>query len=375
MAALFVVSLGFVLYTYVAYPLWIGFLALRAPRGETPEPLCWPALAVLVPAYNEGRCIAEKINNILASDYPAPLRIVVVCDGQGDDTAERARAAGGDRVEVVVLAQRRGKMAAINRGFELIDEEVVILTDADTLFAPDAVRHLVTPLADPRVGAVSGSVALVDETTGFAKGLGMYQRYECWLRRNESASGSAIGVSGALFAMRRTCFRALPEDTILDDVALPFEAMRRGFTIKYEGSARAFERASGNPRQEYARKRRTLAGNVQLLARYADLLLPLHHGVSLRFWSHKVFRLIVPYALFGIFIGSFGLSGQVLVAALTLQTVFYGLALLAATFPARRVLSSLGSLPYAFCTLNWAAVAGAYAYLSEQQKGAWERGK
>ncbi len=375
MVALFIISLGFVLYTYVIYPLSIALVARQAQRRRPPQPMSWPALVVLVPAYNEGRCIADKIRNILVSDYPAPLRIVVVCDGQGDDTAEQARAAGNDRVEVAVLVERRGKMAAINRGFELIDEEVIVLTDADTLFAPDAIRHLVIPLADPRVGAVSGSVTLVDETTGFAKGLGMYQRYECWLRRNESASGSAIGVSGALFALRRACVRTLPEDTILDDVALPFEAVRRGYMVKYEARARAFEPANGDPGQEYARKRRTLAGNVQLMARYWDLLLPLHRGIAARFWSHKVFRLIVPYALFGIFIGSFGLSGQVMVTALALQVGFYGLALLAAVFPARSALSLVVSLPYAFCTLNWAAVTGAYVYLSERQKGAWERGK
>ncbi|MHB1950470.1 MAG: glycosyltransferase family 2 protein [Acidiferrobacteraceae bacterium] len=373
MAELFVISLAFVVYTYVGYPVWIALLAFGAREDAAHDPRSWPVLAVLVPAYNEGRCIGDKIRNVLASDYPGPLRIVVVCDGRGDDTAEQAKRAGGSRVTVEVLAQRRGKMAAINRGMELVDEPVVILTDADTRFAPDALRRLVARFSDPRVGAVSGSVALVDGSTGFARDLGIYQRYECWLRRNESASGSAVGVSGALFAVRRRCFRELPEDTILDDVAMPFEAVRRGYRVLYESGARAFEQASDRPGQEYARKRRTLAGNVQLMARYRDLLLPLHRGIAFRFWSHKVFRLLVPYALLGILVGSFGLPGEARTLSLASQGVFYGLALLVAVVPAGRGLSSLWVFPYTFCTLNWAAVTGACVYLRARQKGAWER--
>ncbi|HET9122578.1 MAG TPA: glycosyltransferase family 2 protein, partial [Acidiferrobacteraceae bacterium] len=257
-------------------------------------------------------------------------------------------------------------------GMRELREPMVVLTDAQELFAPDAIRLLIERLFDPRVGAVSGAVRMIDAHTGFSRNLGAHWTYECWLRRNESASGSTMGASGAIYAIRRSCFRSLPEDTILDDVAVPFEILRQGYLVKYEPRALAFEYATADAGQEYARKRRTLAGNYQLISRYRDLLW--HRQAAFRFWSHKVFRLLVPYALLGAFIGTFGLPPVLLQLSLGAHIVFYGLALLA-FIARRRIRLSLLSFPYTFCVLNWAAIAGSYDYLSGRQRGLWERSK
>lgn len=372
MDSVFVMSVGFILYTYLGYPVLMALLA-RLFRARVPDPAGYPPVAVLIPAYNEGQCIAEKLRNTLESDYPGPLRVIVVCDGVCDDTAAQVQSLGDARITLVVLPVRGGKMNAINRGMERVYEPVVVLTDAQELFARDAIRRLAQHFGDPRTGAVSGTVQQIDPRTGFARGLGAYWRYESWIRRCESVSGSTMGASGAIYALRRECFHPLPADTILDDVAIPFAALRRGYLIRYEPRAMAFEHATGEAGQEFARKRRTLAGNYQLIARHLDLLLPCYRGVAFRFWSHKVFRLLVPYALIGALAGAFWLPAPARWLVLGLQLSFYGLA--AASVVAARPRSTLLSLPYAFCVLNWAAVAGSYYWLTGRQGGVWERAK
>ena len=332
----------------------------------------YPPVAVLVPAFNEATTIGAKLRNLSSSTYPGPLRVVVVSDGSVDETVARVRELRDPRVTLVISPMRRGKMGALNLGMREIHESVVVLTDAQELFAPDAIRLLVEGLADPRVGVVSGAVQMIDTHTGFSQNLGAYWTYECWLRRNESCCGSTMGASGAIYAIRRACFRSLPEDTILDDVALPFEVLRQGYLVKSAPGAVAFEYATTEPGQEYARKRRTLAGNYQLISRYRDLLW--RRDVAFQFWSHKVFRLLVPYAMVGAFAGTFGLPPVLLGLSLAAHILFYGLALFAVV--ARRPIRvPVLSFPYTFCVLNFAAIAGSYDYLSGRQRGLWERSK
>ncbi|HLQ24651.1 MAG TPA: glycosyltransferase family 2 protein [Acidiferrobacterales bacterium] len=373
---LFVLSLGFILYTYLIYPgliVLIGYCVGR--RGASDSIAPQPAVAMIIPAYNEAACIAEKIRNVLNSSYPRHLlRVVVVSDGSTDGTALQAKLIADARVQVVEIAQRQGKVKAINTVISMVNEPVLILTDAAEMFDPHAISYLVGNFADPGVGAVSGELEFIDAHTGFSRNIGLYWRYERKIRIAESRVGSIVGVTGAIYAIRRECFRTLPADTILDDVAIPFEAIRQGYRVHYEPRARAYAQATPDITQEFLRKRRTLAGNYQLISRYFDLLIPFNGPIALQFLSHKVFRLLVPYALLGMFISSWFLAEPFKSVLLASQFVFYSSAIVAFRF-GKRVRLSIFTLPYTFCALNWAAVAGCYYYFSGIQTAKWEKVK
>ncbi len=371
----FLASVGFIGYTYALYPALVLFLARWSQRSPAAELAVPPPTTVIIPAFNEQEIIARKIENVLASDYPPTLlRIVVVSDGSTDNTAARARAVGAERVEVIERADRGGKIAAINCAMQTITDPVVVLTDAGEMFDTAAIRRLVERLADPAVGAVSGELDLIPAESGFSRNLAMYWRYETAIRSAESEIGSVMGVTGAIYALRRECFVPLPADTILDDVAIPFEIIRQGYRVKYEPRAQAYEHATVDAQGEFERKRRTLAGNYQLIVRYTDLLNPLRSSVAIQLWSHKVFRLLVPYALIVAFIASWYLPAAWRTPILMLQAGFYGLALMVPILGSR-LRTRLVSLPYAFCALNCAAVAGFFYYLSGRQTAKWEKVK
>jgi cellulose synthase/poly-beta-1,6-N-acetylglucosamine synthase-like glycosyltransferase len=196
-------------------------------------------------------------------------------------------------------------------------------------------------MADPRVGGVSGELLLDcesgDDGSTIGEGVGLYWRYEKWLRRHESAIGSILGSTGAIYALRRDLWRPLPADTLLDDVLAPMRAVLSGARVVFEGTARAYDRVSTGAPAEFRRKTRTLAGNYQLLRLEPRLLVPMANPVWIQFVSHKLGRLIVPYALCVILVSSAALAGThwTYAVALVGQLAFYGLALYGAVLERR----------------------------------------
>ena len=205
-----------------------------------------------------------------------------------------------------------GKARALNAGVAAARHEVLIFTDARQAFADDALRALVAPLADPQVGGVSGELLLDSESgagdSTIGEGVGAYWRYEKWLRRHESLIGSIVGSTGAIHALRRSSWLALPDDTILDDVLAPMRTVLSGARVIFEGSARAYDRTATTADAEFRRKTRTLAGNYQLLMLEPRVLLPVINPVWFQFVSHKLGRLIVPYALIALLVSSAALA-------------------------------------------------------------------
>lgn len=369
-------ALAFIVYTYVVYPALVALLARWSGSSHAvAPPAVWPSVTVIVPAHNEERHIRSKIENILASDYsPDRLRIIVVSDGSSDRTVEEARAVGDSRVRIITQPARRGKVAAIKSAVAVTVDPILVMTDASEHFEPDAIRRLVTALNDSVVGAVSGELKFIDAATGVAKNLGLYWRYEKGIREAESRIGSVVGVTGSIYAIRRDCFVRVPNDTLLDDVAIPFEVVRQGYRVAFESRAVAYEVATAEMGHEFARKRRTLAGNYQLLLRYRDLANPLNSPIAIQFLSHKVFRLLVPYALVAVFVSTWLLPAPWDIMLGAAQIAFYGLAL-AAHLLRDRARGALFTFPLTFCALNLAAVAGLYAFLSGQQAVEWEKVK
>jgi len=351
MEALFWMSIAFVLYVYAGYPallaVWARTVANRGSRiahrevggGARHSRLTihdsrFPAVSVIIAARNEARRLPARIDNILASDYPSDrIEIIVASDGSADDTPD-ALAPYRDRVRLLELPAR-GKASALNAAVLHARHSLLIFADARQRFAPDAIRRFVAAFSDPRIGAVSGELIIDCETGGDAAdrssigdGVGAYWKYEKWLRRREATIESTVGVTGAAYAMRRWLWQPLPGDAILDDVLGPMRLVQRGYRVIFEPAARAFDRAATDASAELRRKIRTLAGNFQLLRYEPGVLVPGRNPVWLQFMSHKLARLMVPYALMAAFVSNAFLlrSSAIYALAFAGQVAFYGLA-------------------------------------------------
>jgi cellulose synthase/poly-beta-1,6-N-acetylglucosamine synthase-like glycosyltransferase len=329
MEAIFWVSVAVVLYVYVGYPLVLLVWSRLAPRPVHPH-AGEPPVSVVIAVRDEAEALERKIANLRSLDYPTTrLQIVIVSDGLHPSTAEVLRRHAGLITAIVI--PRGGKARALNAGVEAAAHDILVFADVRQRFDRQALHGLVAPLADPTVGGVSGELMLDAELGGsgadIGEGIGGYWRYEKWLRRQESLIGSTMGATGAIYALRRSLWKPLPADTILDDVLAPMRAVLAASRVVFASDARAFDPAASSA-VELRRKIRTLAGNYQILALEPRLLIPLINPVWIQYMSHKVGRLLVPYALFAILAVSVLLARRSPFYALALaaQVGFYGLA-------------------------------------------------
>ncbi|PWU24484.1 MAG: glycosyltransferase family 2 protein [Candidatus Rokuibacteriota bacterium] len=362
-------------YAYVGYPALIWALA-RFRSARVRRTLDEPLVSVLVVAHNEAAQISGRIENLLALDYPADrLEIVLASDGSTDATVELARAWEPAGVSVTAFEARRGKAAVLNDLVLKARGEIAVLADARQRFDPGAIRALVQPFGDPRVGAVSGELVLTTgpEGTAVGHGVGFYWRYEKFIRRHESDVDSTIGVTGAVYAIRRDLFEPIAEDTILDDVLIPLQLSRRGYRVLFEPAARAWDRAPASAREEFARKVRTLAGNFQLFARERWLLVPARNRLWLQVVSHKGVRLLAPLFHAAAFLATLPLTSAASRCFLLAQVAFYTAALGGYVFRNAKRRTPLLALPYVVCLLNWATVVGFVRFMTGRQRVTWER--
>jgi cellulose synthase/poly-beta-1,6-N-acetylglucosamine synthase-like glycosyltransferase len=319
-----------VAYVYVGYPAVLYVWSRLAPKPVHPE-AAEPPVSVIVAVRGEAQSLERKIENLRSLDYPASLlQIVIVSDGLHHGTAAVLRRHAAD-VDAVYV-RRGGKARALNAGVEAARHDILVFADVRQVFDRQALKGLVAPLADPTVGGVSGELMLAAETVDgepvdIGEGLGGYWKYEKWLRRQESLIGSTMGATGAIYALRRTFWKPLPADTILDDVLAPMRAVLAASRVVFSSEALAFDPVAPAD-VELKRKIRTLAGNYQILALEPRLLVPLLNPVWLQYMSHKVGRLLVPYALVGLLIASAFLVpvSKFYALAFTGQVLFYVLA-------------------------------------------------
>ncbi len=295
---LFFLSCLLLFYTVVGYPLLIWLRSVFAPLPVVAEEIM-PPISVILCIRNEARIIGERIVNLLEMDYPRQLlEIIVVSDGSTD---------GGDKIvesfvdRGVILVRNKtslGKAVALNIGIEAATHEMLLLCDARQRFAPDVAKRLIGLLACPGIGAVSGRLVLQSTPSVSAvKGVGIYWNYEVWLRKMESGSGSVIGVTGAIYALRKSFYSPIPAGTVLDDVLIPMQVIMEGGRVLYDDGARAYDNRETSAAGEMARKVRTLYGNLQLFTLCRQLFFPWKNPAWFRFISHKMMRLLLPFFL------------------------------------------------------------------------------
>lgn len=371
MKALFWISVIFTFYTYVGYPLLLALLARLFPQIVRRGDFC-PAVSVVLAASNEERTIGNRLENLLAQDYPESLyEIIVVSDGSSDMTNEIVASFADRKVILIPLSERVGKAAALNHGVSVASGDIIVFADARQTFAIDAVRCLAANFADTNVGCVSGQLILQDSAgSGIRAEMGAYWRYETAIRKLESVSGSLVGATGAIYAIRNALYQPQPGGTILDDVLTPMNISLQGYRVVFDGAAIAFDEVSKDIDQEWKRKVRTLTGNWQLLSFAPFLLVPWRCPLWWRFLSHKIFRLLVPFALPGIFIACLEAEGMVYRAALFAQLTLYLSALAGFAIPGLRRLR-LVNISYFFFVMNAGAVVGFWRWLSGKCDAIW----
>jgi len=387
MKYVFWIAAALIGYSYLGYPAWLWLRSRWSPRPVRRgfvESTAAPAVSAVMVVRNEEAVIARKLENLLTLDYPeAKLDVIVVSDGSSDRTPAiladyardpRLRVDARTRVRTLLKPVSQGKAAGLNDGIKLAAGEVLLFTDARQQIESGALRLLIENFADSEVGAASGELMLGDRASGeTGKGMGLYWRMEKKIRELESASGSVAGATGAIYCARRSLLDAspLPEGTILDDVLLPMQIVRKGFRVIFDARARAWDSPDLGESREFSRKVRTLSGNYQLL-QLAPWLLSSQNAIRFEFASHKLSRLAVPFALMALLIASMFLPQPLYRAALVAQLAFYALSLVALAGLKIGPLSRIADPARTFVVLNFAAMV-AFINFVAGRKAVWVR--
>ena len=374
MKGVFWISLALIAYTYLGYPLWL-WIRSRWRHNPVRSAPHIPFVSIIMVVRNEEKVLPAKLQNLLNLNYPSDsLEIVVVSDASGDRTNQiLSEHVTNPRLRVVFNPQQRGKAAGLNNAMSIARGEVVVFTDARQQIERDAIRILLENFADPNVGSASGELMLGDAESGESeRGMGVYWRIEKMVRELESAAGSVVGATGAIYAVRRKLLVNLPAETILDDVYIPMHVARTGARVIFDPRSRAWDSPDQGTAREFTRKVRTLSGNYQLL-QIAPWLLTSANPLRFQFVSHKLLRLVVPFALLAMLLASTLAHGTFYRGAAILQFAFYALSFLGlAHFLPRGPLARVADAARTFMLLNTAA-AVAFANFVVGRKAVWSR--
>jgi biofilm PGA synthesis N-glycosyltransferase PgaC len=369
---LFWISLFIIFYAYAGYPLFL-WISSRLRHIEVRKGHLEQSVSVILAVFNEETRIGKRLENLLQQDYPKEkLEIIVVSDGSSDGTCAIVRSFAGSGVRFLDLGVRRGKALALNAGVAAAEGEIIVFADARQRFEQNAISRLVANFSDPGVGCVSGELLFMRDDTSLIKAeMGAYWSYEKWVRKMESATGSVVGATGAIYAIRRALYRPLPSDTILDDVLTPLTIVAQSYRCIFDGSAKAYDILSKDAAQEWRRKVRTLAGNWQLLSLRPELLLPWRNPLWGRFISHKIMRIVVPFALLtAMGSGLFFEDGFYRAVSLAFALLCLSAAISAFSPSVRTV--KLTSVNFFFMTMNVAALAGFWFWITGRCDNLWQ---
>jgi poly-beta-1,6-N-acetyl-D-glucosamine synthase len=348
---IFLFSAAFILYVLFGYPLLLHAAARWGTRPVARRAE-FRTVTVLLSVYNGEKWIREKLRSLLALDYPHDrMQILVVSDGSSDGTDEIVREFVAEGVELMALP-RNGKAAALNAGMAHARGDILFFTDVRQPLDPGCLKSLVSCLGDPQVGAACGHVLFLGDATGAH--MGLYWRYEKWIRNNQTRLGSIQAGTGCIYVLRRELAAPLPSDTLLDDSYLPLAACLRGYRFILDPGAIAYEYPTSLD-TEFRRKVRTLAGIYQLIGFFPALLGPANR-MWIHFVSYKLGRLLLPFAMLLLAASSFGLPTPWESVALSGQALFYALAAIDAWIPAKFPLKRLSSVIHTFVVLMLASL-------------------
>jgi len=384
----FWLSVLLIAYTYFLYPLllfctytvaqiksdwrYINNRQNRRPSSLTTAEL--PRVTVVIPAYNEQASLSAKLQNLADLDYPGDkLEVIFVSDGSIDATNDILNKVWSPNVNKLFLPRRMGKCVALNEAFQRASGSVVILSDATTLFASDAISKLVRHFADPGVGVVSGSLRF-EGTSESKRTEGVYWRYESMLRLMEARLGATLTASGAIYAVRKECKEPLAPDALIEDFVVPMTARRHGYSVLYDPEAIATEFAAASVTGEFRRRVRIAMGSFKNLLRF--LRTPLSGFTAVAFFSHKLLRWMVPFLLIVAFVSNSLMLRRPLYPALFIgQCLFYIWAFLGFVFHERMQRVRFVLLPYFLFSMNLAFLLGFLRVVFGRTQATWEQAR
>lgn len=386
MIAIFWICVFIIFYTYVGYGILLYLLvkirqAIKGKRPVNNNLKNLPSVTLIIAAYNEEHIIDKKIKNTLTLNYPADkIKYLFITDGSTDGTPNEV--AKYDRIKLMHSPERSGKINAVHRAMKEVTTEVAIFTDANTFLNKEALINIARHYKDERVGAVSGEKRVeITDVSDATAGEGFYWKYESALKKLDSQLFSVVGAAGELFSIRTRLYEPVPADTILDDFMISLLIAAKGYRIVYEPDAFALESSSANTLEELKRKVRIAAGGIQSILRLRTLLNPFKFPVlSFQYISHRVLRwTITPLCMIIAFILNFVIlfysPAYVYKLMYLAQLFIYTAALFGWLFERKEIKVKVLFIPFYFCMMNYAVLAGIVKFASNKQSAAWDKAR
>ncbi|MGD1018504.1 MAG: glycosyltransferase family 2 protein [Verrucomicrobiia bacterium] len=366
----FIVSATAIVWSYAIYPLLLALVPTRR-HEQAGDSRDWPSVSVLISVYNEEKHIVTRIENLLALDYPHDkLEILIGSDGSTDRTNELVETFPDARVRLHAFEQRGGKPSVLNRLVPQARSELLVFSDANAMFSPDALRKLARHFANPQIDGVCGKLVFHGDNSETDEG--PYWKLETYLKTRESTLDSCLGANGAIYAIRKSCWPRIPDNTFVDDFVIGMRVRESGHRVIYDTEAVASEELPQSVGHEMTRRIRIGAGDFQALFLCWRSLLPWRGFYSIAFWSHKVLRWFAPFLMIAALVSNAALLPRPLFAVLlALQLAFYSLAFFGAFIRRRKIV--LFSAPYYFVTINLALLLGFFRFVTGTQQAAWKR--
>lgn len=377
MVLVFWCSIALLIYVYAGFAVIVilaGAILNRTVRKQAIE----PTVSILIAAYNEEDSIKQRLENLFELDYPmSQLEIIVASDGSDDATENIVRSFANHGVRLLSLP-RRGKIQALNAAAAQATGDILIFSDANSMYEPQALRQLVANFADPKVGGVGGNTIYTEQNNSdsVSSGENLYWNYDKWLKEMESRTGSIVSAHGAIYAIRRELYQPLSDTAVTDDFAISTMVIEQGYRLVFEKNARAYEVAIPATEREFGRKVRMMTRGLRGVMLRKKLLNPFRHGFySLVLFTHKLLRRLVSLALISLFVSSLLLMshGAVYFAFALGQIVFYLLAGLGYLFrqqPIGRL--RLLYIPFFYCLANIAAIRALWNMIRGRQISRWQ---
>ncbi len=372
-------AIGVVLYAYAGYAFVIALLARFFGQKPRHDEAYQPMVTTLIAAHNEEDCIEAKILNCLEQTYPAQLhQVIVVSDGSTDSTPQIVEKYADRNVVPLYSPVRAGKTAAVNRAILQASGEVVVMSDANNMYNPEAVANLVRHFAEPSVGCVSGEKRVLKSGEAPSSGgEGLYWKYESFLKRCDSAFYSVVGAAGEIYAVRRELYNPPAQDCLLDDFMVSMDIAQKGYRVVYEPEAVSYETGAASFRDEFKRRSRIFCGGFQSVARLPRLLNPFYGRLWFQYLSHRVLRWVVtPFLVPLIFVLNAMLARRSPFYKLMLagQVAFYAAGLLGLRQLDRTGRCSRPIYPIAyFLFIQLAQLSGFRRWVANRETGVWVR--
>lgn len=370
---IFCICILLIIYTYALYPLIIHFLSKRIAKVTSFELTnSFPEVSIVIAVHNGENYVKNKIESIYSQTYPKDkMQIIFISDGSDDETVSLVEDYPG--ITIFKFDTRQGKATALNKGVSIASAPYIVFTDIRQSLSNNAIHLLVQHLQNEKIGAVSGELILEGSGEGASKEIGLYWRYEKFIRKSESRYKSVPGVTGALYAIRKKDYWQLKSDTILDDFEVPMNIIRQGKRVIFECNAIAYDRVSNNMAVEKQRKIRTLAGNYQSFIRNRWLFSPCKNPIFWQFISHKVLRLVVPYCLILLLLIPLLVENDFIQSLFFIQCIAYFMAFFGPKLNLSGVLGSIVNFLNVFLQMQLFVVIALMVFLSGKLDVKWKQ--